>query len=139
MPSYEEKRELIKAMKNMEADAIHRSATDPSALADYQRIQAERVALEMEARELAKLPDDAEIEIIPIGTIDDGIDGSDEYVLMIRKDDDMTLEQAHNHLLPLYYRECTRPGGYFCTRVSVVHAEYSQNRVIGTIHHSYDV
>jgi hypothetical protein len=80
-----------------------------------------------------------EITITKIGIVDDGIDGSDEYVLLVRKDDDLTPEQAIEFLLPRYYSECRRPGGYFCTAVRAVQVQYSANRVICTVEHRYDV
>ena len=80
-----------------------------------------------------------EIKIEKIGKIDKGIDGSDEYVLLTRLDDDLTPDQAVDWLLPKVYRECSYPGGYFCQTVLAVQAEYSRNTVICTIQHRYDV
>lgn len=79
-----------------------------------------------------------EITITPIGSIDQGIDGKDEYVLLTRKDDDLDADTAHNWLLPQVYRESLRPGGYFCTSVGISTTD-QPNKVIAVIHHRYDV
>ena len=79
-----------------------------------------------------------EVQITKIGTIDRGIDGGDEYVLLNRLDDDLTPEQAVEYLLPPVYRNCMRPGGYFCNMVTAVQAAYRTNEVICTICHRYD-
>lgn len=81
----------------------------------------------------------AEIKLGKIGSIDNGIDGKDEYVLMTRLDDDLSPENAHRWFLPVVYSECTHPGGYFCTSIQVVQAQYSPNKVIITVLHRYDV
>lgn len=84
------------------------------------------------------LPEGAEIELTTLGTQDDGIDGSDKWILVVRKDDDITPEQARQYIQNLYYRECSHPGGYFCTTVEAVQREYRKNEVICTVHHRYD-
>lgn len=81
---------------------------------------------------------DADIRITQIGGIDHGIDGRDEYVLLTRLDDDLDPDFAHDWLLPQVYRECLRPGGYFCTRVTIASMP-SGNECIAIIHHQYDV
>lgn len=80
-----------------------------------------------------------EIKITKIGKIDNGIDGSDEYVLLTRLDDELTPDQAVDWLHPKVYRECSHPGGYFCRTVLAVQAAYSHNEVICTIQHRYDI
>lgn len=85
------------------------------------------------------MPDTAEIKIRPIGVIDNGSDGRDEYYLLTRLDDDMTPEQAHAWLLPQVYHDTNTPGGYYCHHVMAVQAQYSETQVICTIQHRYDV
>jgi len=88
---------------------------------------------------LAMTTNTMQIETTNIGIIVDGIDGSDQYILLTRKDDDLTPEQAVEFLLPQYYSECRRPGGYFCTAVRAVQVQYCANRVICTVEHRYDI
>jgi hypothetical protein len=80
-----------------------------------------------------------EITMFPIGKVDQGIDGSDEYVLLTRTDDDLDQQTARDWLLPLVYRESLRPGGYFCTSVTIVPKPYNDNQCIAIIHHRFDV
>jgi hypothetical protein len=85
------------------------------------------------------MPDDAEITISTIGTVDDGIDGSDQYILLTRKDDDMTPAQAEHWLLARHYRACRGPGSFYCTEVHAVQAKYLTNVCICTVLNRYDV
>ena len=80
-----------------------------------------------------------EINMTSIGTLEEGIDGRDEYLLLARKDDDMTPEQAIKWLLPKVYRRSTMPGDYYCTSVKAVQAQHSTCKVICTIEHRYDI
>ncbi len=80
-----------------------------------------------------------EITITKIGDIGQGIDGTDAYVLLTRKDDDLTPDEAVEWLHPKVYRECGGPGGYFCNTVLATQAPYSTNEVICIIQHRYDV
>lgn len=73
-----------------------------------------------------------------IGTIDYGIDGSDQYVLLTRSDNQLTAEQAKEWLLSKVYYECGVAGGYFCNVVLAVQAASGPNQVICTIQHRYD-
>ena len=85
------------------------------------------------------MPEGARVVMTRIGSIERGIDGNDSYVMLTRLDDDMTPDQAHAWLLPQVYHESTQPGGYFCTSVMAVQAQYSTNQVICTVQHRYDV
>lgn len=77
------------------------------------------------------------VDIENIGSIEHGIEGRDQYVLM-RCDEDTCVDDMHNWLIAQYRRECSRPGGYFCHYVSVVpHAHVG--KYIGIIYHRYDV
>jgi hypothetical protein len=79
-----------------------------------------------------------EITVTKIGNIEHGIDGNDQYLLLTRRDDDLTLEQARDWLLPQVYRETYQEaGGYFCKRVTVMQKTDSQ--VVAIVHHEYDV
>jgi len=75
-----------------------------------------------------------------IGNIDEGIDGRDEYVIVKRIDgEDATVEDVHEWVLNLVYRDCQHAGGYYCKTVYVVKQQYSDNEFICTICHRYDV
>jgi hypothetical protein len=74
-----------------------------------------------------------------IGVIDDGIDGSDEYLLVTSDDDSATAQDVETEFLNRYYRDTNRAGGYFCAAVTVQKKSYSDNEFIVIIHHRYDV
>ncbi len=80
------------------------------------------------------------MKITPIGTISAGIDGSDQYVLVQRKDKDkLTPEEAHEYLLPLVYRRDSGPGSIYCVEVSAMQVQFSETDVICIVHTRYDV
>jgi len=74
-----------------------------------------------------------------IGVIDDGIDGSDEYLLVASDNDSATIEDVETEFLNLYYCDTHRAGAYFCHTVTVQKKSYSDNEFIVIIHHRYDV
>ena len=78
-----------------------------------------------------------EIRMTPIGTVNQGIDGRDEYVLIVRLDDDLTPNDAREWLLPQVYRESSHPGGYFCTSVTILPRH--ESACVAIIHRRYDV
>lgn len=79
-----------------------------------------------------------DITVTNIGSADKSIDGSDQYVLLTRKDDDLTCDEAHDWFFPQVYRETQQEaGGYFCRDVEVL--QRSCNQVVAIIHHRYDV
>jgi hypothetical protein len=79
-----------------------------------------------------------EITVTKIGNIEQGIDGTDQYLLLTRKDDSLTPKEARDWLLPQVYRETYQEaGGYFCKRVTVMQKTDSQ--VVAIVHHEYDV
>jgi hypothetical protein len=82
--------------------------------------------------------DEMEMVFQIIGTVDVE-DGRDEYVLMIRKDDELTRQQAHDWLLPRVYRNSNGAGQYYCTKVRVLQEDYLTNRVVCIIEHRYDI
>lgn len=76
----------------------------------------------------------------PIGTISEGIDGSDQYVLVQREDrDKLTPADAKEWLLPRVYRRSSQPGAAFCDRVSAMQVQYSDTDVICIIHNRLDI
>ena len=85
------------------------------------------------------LPDEAVILLTSIGLIDEGIEGRDEYVLLTRKDDDLTPEQAAAYMLPKVYRSSSHPGAYFCTSVRAMQVQFRRNAVVCIIEHRYDI
>ena len=82
---------------------------------------------------------DAQFRLTLIGDIDQGIDGRDQYVRIKRLDDDLDLDLAHDWLRQRYYHRTGRPGGYFCTSVTIVPLPHNISECIGIIHHRYDV
>ena len=84
-------------------------------------------------------PDDAEMEITPIGSIDRGIDGRDIYLLLTRKDDDLTPEQARRWLHTQIDWPVRGPGRMFLQAVTAVQAADSTDQVICTVQKRYDV
>jgi hypothetical protein len=77
------------------------------------------------------------VDIENIGSIEHGIEGRDQYVLM-RCDEDTSVDDLQNWLHQRHYRESNRPGGYFCTSVQVVPHPHV-GKYIGIICHRYDV
>lgn len=81
-----------------------------------------------------------DIKMTQIGHISLGIDGSDQYVLVERRDANLSPKQAIEWLLPQVYRETRQEaGGYFCTSVHAVREQYRKNACICTIQHRYDI
>jgi len=74
----------------------------------------------------------------PIGTIELGCDGSDQYILFKSLEDDISPDDVYATVLPMVYRDTQTPGGYFCHRVRVMQTDRS-NEVICVIEHRYDV
>lgn len=86
-----------------------------------------------------QIPETAEILATPIGSIDNGVDGRDEYVLVTRFDDDISVSQAVTWLLEQCFNPGSGPGGYYCHTVFAVPAYDSTTQCICTIQHRYDV
>ena len=83
--------------------------------------------------------DDAEVEIIFFGLIDRGIDGKDVYLLLTRKDVDLTPEQAHNWLCTQIDWPTRGPGRMFLKTMTTVQTTDNTNQVICTVQERYDV
>lgn len=79
------------------------------------------------------------ITIENIGSLSKGIDGSDQYLMMTRMDDDLTPDDAYEIMMRLAWRDCHVPGGYFCKTGEVMQAFDGKNKVICVLHHRYDV
>jgi hypothetical protein len=77
-----------------------------------------------------------EIEAITIGRIEEGCDGSQDYILLTCLNDVLSEEQAYNWLFPQVYRDTNRPGGYFCHRVETI--QKRDDQVICIVHHQFD-
>lgn len=73
-----------------------------------------------------------------IGVIEQGIDGTDEY-LLIKSDDAATADEVEHEFLNLYYRDTNHAGGYYCADVTVQQKNYSDHEFIVIVHHRYDV
>lgn len=81
----------------------------------------------------------SDVQVERIGSISMGIDGTDEYVRIRRRDDDLDLAETHEWLLSRHYRDSARPGDYFCTSVTIVPMPHFNDECIGIIHHRFDV
>lgn len=98
-----------------------------------------RAEIEGEPLEGQPLPNSAVIIHTRIGVVDEGIDGRDEYILLTRKDYDLTPRQAVSYLLPKVYRRSSHPGAYFCTSVRAMQSQFQLNAVVCIIEHRYDI
>lgn len=108
-----------------------------SHLEAFQR--AQNLTLQMSGLFDDALPDDTlSLEVVDIGTVPHP-DGRDQYVLVRNRDGDLTPDQARAWLLPRVYRDTDTPGGYYCRTVLATQAELSDDTVICTIHHRYDI
>lgn len=80
------------------------------------------------------------MKITKIGSVNDGIDGSDEYFLVERLDKEhLTSSDAQEWMLERCYVQSNRPGGYYCHNIRAVQAEHSDTKVICAVQHRYDV
>ena len=68
------------------------------------------------------------------------LDGSDTDLVIIvrRRDDDLTPEQAEALILPLGYNDTDRPGAYFCHSVSAVQYPGRSNWCLVMVHRRSD-
>jgi hypothetical protein len=77
------------------------------------------------------------IKITKIGSIDNGIDGSDEYLLLTDTEDNLTENDAWEYLYPLVYRDTDTAGAYFCHHVKAM--QKTDNTVVCIVYHQYNV
>ena len=77
------------------------------------------------------------IQVTKIGNIDNGIDGSEEYLLLTNSEDYLTENQAWEYLHPLVYRDTDTPGAYFCHYVKTM--QKTDNSVVCIVYHQYNV
>jgi len=77
------------------------------------------------------------IQVTKIGNIDNGIDGSEEYLLLTNSEDDLTEDQAWDYLHPLVYRDTDIAGAYFCHTVRTL--QKTDNQVVCIVYHQYNV
>jgi len=80
-----------------------------------------------------------ELKITPIGKISHPCDGTDEYLLVRNRNDDITKRQVQEEVFPAYYRECSGPGGYFCTNFRYIPDPLFPNLAIVIIEHRRDI
>jgi hypothetical protein len=76
-----------------------------------------------------------------IGRVDDGIEGSDEYVLLTSKDGEpITTEQIDQLFWEKWrYETQQEAGGYFCKTYYTFPHQYGADRVVLCIKHQYDI
>lgn len=77
------------------------------------------------------------IQVTKIGNIDNGIDGSEEYLLLTDSEDNLTENQAWEYLHPLVYRDTNDAGAYFCHTVRTL--QKTDNQVVCIVYHQYNV
>lgn len=83
---------------------------------------------------------DAQIVKHPLGVFSEGIDGSDVFYLVERKDGDLTPDQARTWLLPQVYVEGRdTPGGRYCHTVRAMAVEHSTSKVVCIVEQRFDV
>lgn len=80
----------------------------------------------------------AELETQVIGDISKGIDGCDRYLLVIRKDDDITEQDITDQVFPVYYRRCRGAGTSFCHSFRYIPDPVHSDRAIVIIQQRYD-
>ena len=78
-----------------------------------------------------------EVKVERIGNVELGVGMVDGYVLLRRLDDELTVEQAEEWLLPRVYRDGGLAGGYYCTAVTCF--QKNEAEVVAIIHHRWDV
>jgi len=77
-------------------------------------------------------------KITKIGNIDNGIDGSEEYLLLTDSVSGyLTENQAWDYLHPLVYRDTNDAGAYFCHTVKTL--QKTDNQVVCIVYHQYNV
>lgn len=79
--------------------------------------------------------DDVTYTLSRIGVDALGIDGSDEY-LLVKADDEVTIEQVQELVAELFYRDTTHAGGYYCHTTDVAEL---YGRFIALVQHRFDV
>jgi hypothetical protein len=77
-----------------------------------------------------------EIKATTIGTIDNGCDGSQQYILLTCLNDSLFEHEAYAWLMPKVYRDTNTPGGYFCHIVETI--QKRDDQVICIVHHQFD-
>lgn len=74
-----------------------------------------------------------------IGTISKGIDGTDEYLLIVDNEDAIDIDALEQELRDRYYRDTGVAGGYYCHDVRCIPDPIHDNRCIAIVYHRYDV
>ena len=77
------------------------------------------------------------IKIEKIGCINNGIDGTEEYLLLTNNEDTLTEDQAWQYLHPMVYRDTDTAGAYFCHTVKTL--QKTDNSVVCIVYHQYNV
>lgn len=80
---------------------------------------------------------DLEIKTTIIGTIDNGCDGAQQYILLTCLNDVLSKKQAFDWLAPQVYRYMSTPSGYFCSYIGDT-IKKSHNEVICIVRLEYD-
>lgn len=78
-------------------------------------------------------------ELTRIGTIELGIDGSDEYLLVRDLEGTVDADDVYDALIARFYRESSHAGGYFCRSLRVMPDPYYTTQCVVVVQHRYDV
>ena len=73
-----------------------------------------------------------------IGTIDNGINGSDTYLSVSDNADIVTEDNVFYETMLLYYRRSSGPGSCYCTSCRVILDPLYDNKAIVIVQHRYD-
>lgn len=73
-----------------------------------------------------------------IGTVELGVDGSDQYWLVKNPEDEIDARDVERAFLAAVYKDTDVPGGYFCHQVTVTSLPYG-NQCIAIVHHRNNV
>ena len=80
----------------------------------------------------------ATMSITDIGNINNGIDGTEIY-LLVTCDEASTKQQVNDFVMERYYKESTGPGYKFCNNCTVIPKPYYDSEFIVIVHIRYDV
>lgn len=77
-----------------------------------------------------------EIKIEKIGEVELGQGDRDQYFCVKRLDDDLSVEEAFDYLMPLFYFDNDSPGQYYCTNMRILPDGPAQ--VVAIVEHRYN-
>lgn len=78
-------------------------------------------------------------KVTRIGTVELGVDGSDEYWLVKNNVDGINPRDVERAFLAAVYKDTNAPGGYFCHQVTITPQPLHNNQCIAIVHHRNNV